>query len=261
MRTCDVPYVRNPALPTFHVPYDEMTLQELTKTYIRTCGKSNGLLSECRKCETKCQYGIRALQLFENKVDVNEDKDNRTLTILERKRAMEQTASKQEQPASVKKSNKKQGRNQHQKKQLEESIILIEAAFRSEDPVAYIMNKIGFTEKQAKSKIANFKHLHTEEMERIIDKIRKEKSAQIIMNAETNIGPKEPAHENLDVKQEEQAKSADKDALLAPLESKINDLMNQQAEYKKQYEYYLGLYNGIKTKVDALYEALDILNN
>ena len=50
------------------------------------------------------------------------------------------------------------------------------------------------------------------------------------------------------------------DLLLAPLEEKINFLMNLQAEYKDKYEHYQKLYQATKTKVDALYEALNILN-
>lgn len=50
------------------------------------------------------------------------------------------------------------------------------------------------------------------------------------------------------------------DDVLESMEAKINKLMALQDEYKKQADHYMKLYADTKTKVDALFEALSILN-
>ena len=42
MRTFDIPYVKNGYVPPVtSVPLEEMTLQDITKKYLRSCHKSN----------------------------------------------------------------------------------------------------------------------------------------------------------------------------------------------------------------------------
>ena len=69
MRKYDIPHVANPRINYYPVKeLGEMTLEEIVKKYIKTCGKADGNVAVCSKCKTPCEHGKRAIQLLANKI-------------------------------------------------------------------------------------------------------------------------------------------------------------------------------------------------
>ena len=69
MRKYDVAYVPNGPVNYYPVKdLETMTLEEIVKKYIKTCGKANGSVAICSQCKSPCREGKRAIQLLANKV-------------------------------------------------------------------------------------------------------------------------------------------------------------------------------------------------
>lgn len=246
MRTYDIPYVKNPAPPTsVTADIDSLDLKTLTRTYL--CGKSHGRISECLKCPAPCAYGKRALELA-NPTTASFPPppliDGKTLLERAREDAKKSRTEKkiEEQPEEKKSKPAKLSKNGHL--YIED---WYEKAKESGDPLHWVMETYNMTERKAKNKFYNFWISHPEKKEPLWGPV---KTATVKTKEETPVVPEAAV----------ETPAENKDELLSPLEEKINDLMNKQEEYKSQYEHYLKLYQETKTKVDALYEALNILN-
>lgn len=267
MRTYDIPYVQNPGTPKPQPKLEDLDLKTIIKNYL--CWKSQGRLSECRKCTPKCEYGKRALELAfpTDPMAFGGPKliGNKTLLELARE---ENAKRKEEQTKAV---ENKQVETTPKKESKKKQRIFIDdwysKAYESENPLKWIMEAYGISEHKAKQKVYEYQYRHPG--------LREEKpmwkSKKASGEAEETAKPAE-AEPKEEMKQTEnsEGKNSD-DALLGPLENKINVLMNQQAEYKskmeelkKEYEEkiapYQKLYDETKVKVDALYEALNILS-
>lgn len=251
MRHYDIPYVKNTS--GYSIPLvgdiDSLDLQTIVKYHL--CGKSHGKVSECMKCPAPCAYGKRALELaFPSPSTVPAPKliDNKTLLELAREETAKSRAAEQkaEEPAvkTPEKKTKRAGVDDWYNK-----------AYESENPLQWIMDTFGLTERKAKAKVYEIQYRHPELKEK---PLWAPKSAA--KKAEAKAETKPASIENPEPAAEKQEPKKEPDSMLAPLEGKINELMNLQEEYKKKYEHYQKLYQETKTKVDALYEALNILN-
>ena len=246
MRTYDIPYVPNPARTNDVIPgLETMDLRTITKTYL--CGKSHGKVSECMRCPAPCAYGKRALELLAQPVDVITPAQGKTLIEKAREAALQQreqmkaqeTKEKEEQVVVVTSSGRQYLNGWY------------EMAFNTEDPVQWVMDTFNMTANKAKHKIYTYQKRHPE--------LNKKKSKEPVKETPVMKQTIEPAAvppEAIEPKAEPKEEATP----ISLLENKINELMNQQEEYKKQMDHYEKLYKETKTKVDALYEALNILN-
>lgn len=263
MRTYDIPYVKNAGTGSYMAPakLEDLDLRTIVKTYL--CGKSQGKISECMKCKAQCAYGKRALELafpelnhafapaplIDGKTIIEHAKEEAA-----QKRAQAAEAKTEAKPAEKKKSKRTIIENWYDK------------AYESGDPLKWIMDAFNINERKAKQKVYEYQYRHPEVKEAKPMWGKKTKAEPETKPVETKpvatqpaeAKPAEPVAQKEEIKEE--TKVEKDDSLLAPLEEKINFLMNLQAEYKDKYEHYQKLYQATKTKVDALYEALNILN-
>ena len=278
MRKDGIPYVPNPvrALPVYaKKSIDELDLQEIIKHYL--CGKSQGKLSVCAKCPAPCEYGKRAIELAfpsPEAIVVPTYAGGRTMIEMAKmesakRRAQQAEDKKAEEPKPEEsKSEEKIVKKRHSRGFTIEG--WYDKAFESDDPLKWIVDNFECTPAAAKQKVYAYQHVNP--------KLRETKPMWGPKREALLAAKNEPAENS---KPEEPVAPANEpaveptvaptvapvapveqksDALLGPLESKINALMNKQEEYKSQYEHYLKLYNEVKVKVDALYEALNILS-
>jgi len=281
MRTYDIPYVQNPKpIKTAPPKLEDLDLKDILKNHL--CWKSQGRISECMKCPTPCAYGKRALELAFPSSEQAELHpkliNNRTLLELAREDAAKQReeAVKHNGITKEKEENVEPKETEGSEKKKRKRIFIdnwYDKAYESENPLQWIMENFNMTERKAKKKVYAYQHAHPELKSKPMWKT-KEKSEK------KDEPVKETAAQETVVKEEPVVKEevckqivADKtdESLLLPLENKINALMNKQEEYKqkieeltKEYEEkiapYRKLYQETKAKVDALYEALNILN-
>lgn len=226
MRTSDIPYVQNPAKSYYpSKPIEELDLRTLVKQYL--CGKSHGLVSACKQCESKCAYGQRALDLLEGKATSSPDLfvpyDQ---TILARMKA-EKEETKEE------KSNPK--KSEKQKKNMDN---WYHEAMASEHPYEWVAEHFGIPVKKAKRKVYQYRYTHKEK------------------DTDQQVQPEEKPETIIEetVQHEEPPKK-----VYADFEAKLDELMRQQEEYKKLAEEYTRKYQEAKEKADLLARAMDIL--
>ena len=256
MRTYDIPYIPNPARTNDPIPgLESLDLRTITRTYL--CGKSHGKVSECMRCPAQCAYGKRALELLANPVDAITPKQGVTLLEKAREDALKQ---KQEVKNVAKDEKEVPIVDSSGRKRLEG---WYEKAYNSGDPLKWIMETFNENARKAKQRVYAYQHVHPgvkdkmpmweSQKKKPVEDVQPEaKQFPVNVNTEAYEPTAQASPEN---------KTENKDnPMLAPLESKINELMNMQDEYKKKMEYYEKLYRETKTKVDALYEALNILS-
>ena len=264
MKTYDVAYVPNNYTIPMPEPQDinSLDLKTITRTYL--CGKSHGKVSECMKCPKQCPYGKRALELL-NPVSI---KPSNTIPLFNGKtmleKAREEVAKQKGEPVSTvepPKTTAKPKKNANGRA-IKEG--WYEEAYYSSDPLQWIMDTFGLTKAKARRKVYLYQYNHPELKESMplwesSDKKQKPAEKPVEAKPEKTVETKSEKVEPEEVlKEPEQPKN---DALLTPLEEKINSLMNLQQEYKEKAEHYQNLYKEITGKVEALYEALRILNN
>lgn len=285
MRTYDIPYVKNVPARYPQLDYHTMNLPALKKHYLDTCMKCGGDVAVCEKCNPQCEFGKMAIRL---KNGGSPDADiplynGKTMLQLARednaKRRAEMEAAKVQPEKKAKVTKRKNG-----------AIVMegwYDQAYASEDPIKWIMETFGLNERSAKGKVYSYQARHPglkEEKPLWVrgakDKEKKSKieepAAETQERATESVEQveAEPEQEVSIVQQETSSAKQEPvpdDPLLAPLEQKINNLMNAQEAYKKQikqlqeeYEAKIApiqkLFDETKKKVDALYEALNILN-
>lgn len=226
MRKSDIAYVPNPSSPTYVPPLEEMDLRTLTKNFL--CGKSHGLVSVCKQCESKCAYGQRALDLLSGKASSSPDLfvpyDQ---TILARMKAEKE--EKKEENSSKKKvaRNRQDDGNWYQE------------AMAAEHPYEWVAEHFGIPVNKARKKVYQYRYAH------------KDKCAE--QRIEEKHEEPETAYEPTNVQTEPPRKA------YADLETKLDELMRQQEEYKKLADEYTRKYQDAKEKADLLARAMDIL--
>lgn len=259
MRKYDVAYVPNG--PTNYYPakaLEDMSLEEIVKKYIRTCGKANGNVAICSQCKSPCKEGKRAIQLLANKV-YNDPPiplyGGKTLI----ERAKEENMKRREKNNMVALADAlEQAKKEALEKDRKQERPIVkdksgnirwdgwwEESLASGDQIKWLIDNMKLSKSQAKAKIYHYKYDHG-----LINK--KEK---VEVKKETPKPVEQPVVTS-EVKESENK-----------IETKIELLMRKQEEYKQEMDKYMKLYNeakkkydDIKSKVDTLCSAMDIIN-
>lgn len=259
MRKYDIPYVQNVAgsHPFPIKELEDMSLEEIVQKHIKTCGKANGNVAICSQCKSPCKQGKRAIQLLANQVY-----DDPPIplyggkTLIERakeenmKRRQEMEKSNMSSLAKaikeVKEAEKTEKKATRKKLDLGEN--WWEESLASGDQVKWIMDRTNLSKTQAKKKI--YQH------EWYKNKVKEENKAENTKEVRAENGPVIRIEEKPIVAQD------------SSLESKLEDLLRKQEEFKKEMEKYQALYKeaerkyeDIKKKTDILCSAMDILND
>jgi len=261
MRKYDVAYVPNGPMNSYPAkPLEEMTLEEIVKKHIKTCGKANGNIAVCSQCKSPCREGKRAIQLLANKVYNDPpiplyggktliekareenlkrrekmEKDNNVTLLAKALEDARNEATKKE----PKKTDKKKRDYITWDGWWEESL-------KADDQVKWVMTQMGLTRAKAKKKIYQYKWSHGMTGTAATNKPDEKK--------ETATATEE------DLKEITQADTG--------IEAKLEKLMAKQEEQKKEMDKYMALYQKakeeyerIKQKTDILASAMDILND
>jgi hypothetical protein len=244
MRKDGIPYVKNE--PNYYPPidYKKLNLEELKKKYIDTCGKSGGLLSNCSRCQTPCEYGKRAIQLragevyddpvvplYGGKTLIERAKEENML----RRKKMEEEEKKKAEEKSTPKC----------KRGVRDPEGWYEEAMASEDPVEYVVKRFELSKTKAKKKIYSYRYLHG-----ITDKTGK---TSVLRKTEE---PEEPIVSTVKEVTEESAIETKMEALMK-LQEKYKNIM---LEMKQKYEKAKQDYEDVGKKIDILCNAMDIMN-
>ena len=260
MRTYDIPYVSNPAMPSIPEDYRKMTLEQLKNKHIKMCGKANGDISICSRCKTPCEYGKRAIQLVATEVYNNPPVPlYGGKTLIER--AREENAKwhqehdkKPNNPVTeiAVKPEKPKVRDTGKRKYVDG---WWELSLQAEDQLQWIMDAFGCSKTQAKKKI----YMHN------YNKAKAEnKGESKEMKAETKAEPKvetkvdTKVNTEVETKAEEPKDNRQRDVVFLTLEAKINELMQQQSEYKAKLDEYTKLHAKVSEQIDVLCKALDV---
>ena len=252
MRKYDVAYVPNGKNYYPPVDYKKMNLKELTDKFIRTCAVANGNVSACSLCSNPCEYGKRAIQLKCNQVY------NDPPIPLYGGKTMIEAAKEENMRRRREKEEAKKKETEKQSKEIEDKMTLKakpekrvyvkteewwDKSLEYGDQVAYLVNEMGYTKTKAKKAIYYYRSKHG------------------LLEGPT-VKIEEQVKEIPEVKQEPEQEKRDNtnDILLSTIESKMDELMRLQSEYKANAEKYTKLYNEVKEKIDTLCKAMDIFN-
>ena len=255
MRRDGIPYVQNP--PKYYPPIDlsKLTLDEIKKKFIKTCGKANGDLAVCSKCTTPCNEGKRAIQLLAN--NVYDDPKvplfaGKTMIECAKEENMRKRAEKEKAEAEKARAEQELKAEKKTKRKYIKLENWFEDSLASGDQVQWVCDNYGISKTQAKKKIYNYKLMH----------------GMTGSNTETKT---ETRVENGPVVRIEEKKEEPRLMLEAKdenIEHKLESLLKQQEEQKKAMDEYMKLYEAakseyekIKHKTDILCSALDILND
>ena len=248
MRKYDVAYVPNGPVSYYPAkPLEDMTLGEIKKKYIAMCGKANGDISVCSKCQTPCREGKRAIQLVANEV-YNDPPiplyGGKTLI----ERAREENIKRRKEMEEI----EKQETAEKPKKKTRSEVPFdgwYDVAMNSGDPIKWLMDTMNITKTQAKKKLYQYKYYKSQTE-------AKENKVKIEMQNEVKVKDEETKTE---IKVKIQNDS---------IEAKLESLMKLQEQHKKAMDEYMRLYNEakkeydkIKEKTDILCNAMDILND
>ena len=160
MRTYDVARVKSGTVIQKPLPpLEEMDLREITSRYLTPCVKSYGKVSACMKCEPKCAYGQRAIELamqgvggrsetvpYEGSMLEKARRENelrRQQAVLVKKLAEESVNKQIEEPVNEPQVKKKTTRTEAWKEWFEESL-------KAEDQVQYVVKRFGISAAQAR---------------------------------------------------------------------------------------------------------------
>ena len=246
MRRDGIPYVQNPK--SYYPPIDinKLSLEEIRKRYIKTCGKANGNLSVCSHCPNPCAEGKRAIQLLANEVY-----NDPPVPLYGGKTLIEMA-----------KEENKRKREEKEAKELEEKMTLKaetkpkrvrlevddwwEASLKAKDQVEYLMTTYNISKTQAKQKVYHAKRVKGLNETPETPKVEPEKKVEI------NEISKEVV--------KEAPRTAGNDIVAKTLELKIDSLMQQQAEYKAKMEEYKRKYEEVTESIDVLCKAMDVFD-
>ena len=250
MRKDGIPYVPNGVYnPPVAKPLEEMDLQDLVKGHLRTCAKSNGALSVCRTCSSKCIYGQRALDLYEGRVSVGSETIRPEETILYRMRKAQEEAMKTKGTIFIKPAK----------------VVIddwYEKANQSEDPVKWVMDTFDISKTKAKNKIYQYKYrMKKKNAEENKEEVKEEKPEEVktIVEEKKEEVEKAPVSEERTEEKKEEKKESN-DIVYKTMEEKIDRMMKRQTEYKELMDKYAGLYKEVSEQIDVLCKALDVFD-
>ena len=248
MRRDGIPYVKNPQ--NYYPPIDinKLTLEELRQKFIKTCGKANGNLSVCSKCTTPCNEGKRAMQLLANEV-YNDPPvplyGGKTLIERAKEENMKKRAAKAAEEANVLKASEEPKEEKPKKRKYQKMEDWWEKSLEAEDQTQWIMDNFKVSKTQAKKKIYSYKYTHG-----------------LTGTVETPVLKTEPVKEEVksEVKEEQNVTKNSNDIVFMTMESKIDDLMKLQSEYKKKVDEYSAKYKEVSDQIDVLCKAMDVFD-
>ena len=249
MRRDGIPYNSVPRNYYPPVDYTKMGLKELTEKYIKTCGKANGALHVCSKCDSPCEYGKRAMQLVANEIYNDPPVPlfaGKTMVQMAQEENMRRKANvlfkdepvKSEEAPEEKPIEKKEGKGGR---------VYIDDWYKlakeSGDAVKWIMETYNVSKSKAKQKIYGWLNRHPEDREVV---------APVVKIEEKEI-------EKIEEPKPVERKAGD-DVVFLTIEGKIDELVRKQEEYKKKAEEYSKLYKDVTEQIDVLYKAWDVFN-
>ena len=158
MRRYDIAYVHNPAHYTPPVDYMDMDVNQLKKKYIDTCAKSNGMISNCSRCENPCVYGKRAIEIISGDTSIVPLYDGKTL--IEKAKEENMLRKKEQVDKKISKDNRAYIDDWYSK------------AMSSEDPVKWVMNTYNIDKTKAKAKLYQWKRRHKECKEEVKQEVK-----------------------------------------------------------------------------------------
>ena len=241
MRRSDVAYVQNPAVYHPPVDYKKLPLKELVDKYIKMCGKANGQVSVCSKCQSPCEYGKRAVQLLSNEVY-----NDPPIPLYGGKTLIER-AKEENMLRRQKKEEEEKKMKRHSTRSLVTDDNWYENSLASGDQTKWLMSNYGLSKTQAKKKIYNYRQNHP-------DKVAAAQKAE----EPAKEAVQEPVREITEEPVVVEKKS--NDLLVLTMEQKMAELMKEQEDYKALMEKYTKLYYEAKEKVDVLCKAMDMFN-
>ena len=251
MRKDGIPYVPNPK--GYYPPIDinKLTLDELKQKYLKNCGKSNGNLSNCSKCKNPCAEGKRAMQLLANEVYNNPPVPlygGKTLIERAKEENAKRRAEEAEKEANVLKAEKENPK----KRKYQKMDDWWEKSLEAEDQVEWIVDKFGISKTQAKKKIYSYRYTHgltgTAEKEGPTVKTVKEEKTEVKEEVKEDIVEKTRITKN------------GNDIVFMTMESKIDELMKLQADYKQKVDEYQKKYQEVSDQIDVLCKAMDVFD-
>ena len=186
MRTSDIAYVKQPLnnvkpLP----PLKDLSLQEISKHYLATCVKSNGSVAACMRCDKKCKYGLRALELVPRVGNPQDEvpyegsllQKARMFNEMERQKKASmnnvETEKDETKPVIVKASEEKKEKAKITWRDWYED------SLKAPDQVQYVMDRFGLTRRKAVQKI--YITRHDNEGARKLDEVYGKKPVQKIL--------------------------------------------------------------------------------
>ena len=252
MRKDGIPYVPNgvynPPFPA--VPLQDMTLEEIKKKYLKTCAKSQGNPAVCSKCPTPCAEGKRAIQLLANQVY-----NDPPIPLYGGKTLIE----KAREENIIRKQKSEQKKEEEKKMPKEKQYIdnWYEESLASGNQLAWIMEKYNMTKTQAKKKVYSYRYRN--------GLTNKEYFTKGQGNTPPVVENPEKVRASIVVPEKQQNENIVNDS--ETIESKIDNLMKKQTEYKHEmdehYKAYLlakETYESFSKKIDVLCSAMDIMN-
>ena len=249
MRHYDIAYVPNGPQSYAPVDYKKLSLEELKKKFLSTCGKCNGDVSVCSRCNTPCDVGKRAVQLVSEEVYSNPPVPlygGKTLIEKAREENMKWRAAMEEQKKTETVTENKEENKEKKMDKIPLPDNWYEVSLASGDQVAWLMNKSGISKAKAKKKIYMYKYNHgLLKREGPTVRIEEEKPAEEIVETPE---VKSTGNDSIEAKME----------ALMRVQEKHKSVMLQ---YQKLYEEAKQKYEEVKKKIDVLCDALDIMND
>ena len=252
MRRDGIPYVQNPK--SYYPPIDitKLSLEELKQKYLKHCGKSNGDVSVCSKCKTPCSEGKRAIQLIAN--DVYNDPPVPLYagkTMIERAkednmRKRAEAAAKEANVLKAEPEHKEAVSDKPKKRKYQKMDDWWEKSLQAEDQVEWLVAEFNISKTQAKKKIYSYKWNHG--------------LAGTSAKVETSTTITQKEAEPVETKEETKPTRNPNDVVFLTMESKIDDLMKLQADYKKKADEYTTKYKEITEQIDILCKAMDVFD-
>ena len=211
-------------IPNYNI--EEMDLIDLRRKIMKWCNKSQGAIGPCRSCVSKCQAGIKALELYDG-IDAARASEPEVSNPFVRKPAkapeeIKKVEIKKEEP-KMKKEEKKSGEKPISK--------WYEDAVASGDPVKWCVENLGLTIQKAKKRVYMY------EYNRFGMRRTKNNPEQTKM-----VAAPEPV-----------AKTAnDEVSLITVMEAEMKSLEAKQQEYKARIDELTAEYNRISNKLEAI---------
>ena len=250
MRRDGIPYVQNPKHYYPPVDINKLSLEEIRQKYIKTCGKANGNISVCSKCATPCTEGKRAIQLLANEVYSDPPVPlygGKTLIERAKEENMKRRAAEAEQAANVLVAEEEKEKVEApRKKKYQRLEGWWEESLASGDQVQWLMEKMNISKNQAQKKIYAYRYHHGLTNQNVTGPTIKTEEKPVEIVEESKPVEHVTKHPN--------------DVVFKTMESKIDDLMKLQTEYKKKMDEYKAKYEAVSEQIDVLCKAMDVFD-